>query len=52
MAVEQDLNKTSEQYDVVVTRCKEIFTNKMQDYGSSWRIFRTSSLTDQLFIKA
>ena len=24
----------------------------MNDYGSSWRILRTSSLTDQLFIKA
>jgi len=24
----------------------------MQDYGSSWRILRTSSLTDQIFIKA
>ncbi len=52
MAVEQDLNKTSEQYDAVVARCKEIFNKKMLDYGSSWRIFRTSSLTDQLFIKA
>ena len=25
---------------------------KMKDYGSSWRILRTSSLTDQIFIKA
>lgn len=24
----------------------------MQDYGASWRIFRPSSITDQLFIKA
>ena len=24
----------------------------MQDYGSAWRILRTSSLTDQIFIKA
>lgn len=25
---------------------------KMQDYGTAWRILRSSSLTDQLFIKA
>ncbi len=24
----------------------------MQDYGSAWRILRTSSLTDQIYIKA
>lgn len=24
----------------------------MKDYGSVWRILRTSSLTDQIFIKA
>ena len=32
--------------------CREVFLKKHQDYGSSWRIFRPSSLTDQLFIKA
>ncbi|MEL7220107.1 MAG: DUF1599 domain-containing protein, partial [Bacteroidota bacterium] len=32
--------------------CREIFLKKQQDYGTSWRIFRPSSLTDQLFIKA
>ncbi|MFM7984301.1 MAG: DUF1599 domain-containing protein, partial [Candidatus Fonsibacter sp.] len=24
----------------------------MKDYGTAWRILRTSSLTDQIFIKA
>ena len=32
--------------------CKEVFMNKMKDYGSAWRILRTSSLTDQIYIKA
>jgi hypothetical protein len=32
--------------------CREVFLKKQQDYGTSWRIFRPSSLTDQLFIKA
>lgn len=43
---------TSIQYDEAIKICKEIFMKKMQDYGSSWRIFRPSSLTDQIFIKA
>jgi hypothetical protein len=32
--------------------CREIFTKKTFDYGTSWRILRQSSLTDQIFIKA
>jgi hypothetical protein len=43
---------TSRQYDQSVARCKDIFLKKMQDYGTAWRILRTSSLTDQIFIKA
>jgi uncharacterized membrane protein len=46
------MNKTSTQYDKVITACKEIFIKKMKDYGTAWRILRTSSITDQLFIKA
>lgn len=33
-------------------QCQTIFLAKQADYGTSWRIFRPSSLTDQLFIKA
>ncbi|MCB0759947.1 MAG: DUF1599 domain-containing protein [Flavobacteriales bacterium] len=44
--------KTSGQYDEVIEHCQAIFNKKMVDYGSSWRIFRPSSLTDQIFIKA
>jgi hypothetical protein len=43
---------TSSQYDYVVNECKEIFLKKMKDYGTAWRILRTSSLTDQIYIKA
>lgn len=46
------MSTTTQQYDEIVSRCKEVFTQKMADYGSSWRILRTSSLTDQLYIKA
>lgn len=36
----------------MIAICRDIFSKKMQDYGSAWRILRTKSLTDQLFIKA
>ena len=43
---------TSAQYDDVVAKCTEIFKKKTIDYGTAWRILRSSSLTDQIFIKA
>ena len=43
---------TSNQYDIVVKQCRNLFTKKMSDYGSAWRILRLPSLTDQIFIKA
>jgi hypothetical protein len=47
-----DMAKTSEQFDVATRTCKDIFVKKMKDYGSAWRILRTSSITDQILIKA
>lgn len=44
--------KTIQQFEQIKEICLEIFTKKMQDYGSAWRILRSSSLTDQIFIKA
>ena len=46
------MTKTSQQYDEVIAKCTDIFTKKTKDYGTAWRILRTSSLTDQIFIKA
>jgi len=46
------MSNTSKQYDNVITSCRTLFTNKMKDYGSAWRILRLPSLTDQIFIKA
>ncbi len=46
------MQKTSKQYDRVITICKTLFEKKMSDYGSAWRILRLPSLTDQIFIKA
>lgn len=46
------MSKTVEQYTKVISNCREIFEKKTKDYGTAWRILRTSSLTDQIFIKA
>ncbi|WP_159683684.1 DUF1599 domain-containing protein [Flavobacterium sp. 9R] len=46
------MKNTSQEYDAVITICRQLFINKMKDYGSAWRILRLPSLTDQIFIKA
>ncbi len=46
------MNKTETQYETAITSSKNIFIKKMKDYGTAWRILRTSSITDQIFIKA
>jgi hypothetical protein len=46
------MQKTSEQYDIALSKCKDIFLKKMKDYGTAWRNLRPTSLTDQIFIKA
>ncbi|MFD2825366.1 DUF1599 domain-containing protein [Leeuwenhoekiella polynyae] len=46
------MEQTSEQYDAVIKICRDLFSKKMSDYGSAWRILRLPSLTDQIFIKA
>ncbi len=44
--------KTTDEYNQVISRCKELFRKKTIDYGTAWRILRLSSITDQIFIKA
>ena len=46
------MQQTSAQFDAVIQGCKDIFLKKNTDYGTSWRILRIPSITDQLFIKA
>lgn len=43
---------TNEQYDIEVLACKDIFLKKSADYGTSWRVYRTISIVDQIYIKA
>ncbi|MBS1759876.1 MAG: DUF1599 domain-containing protein [Bacteroidetes bacterium] len=46
------MNTTNQQYDSVIISCKEIFLKKATDYGTAWRVLRTISIIDQIFIKA
>ena len=43
---------TNQQYDAIIKRCKDIFLKKTADYGTAWRVLRTISVTDQIYIKA
>jgi hypothetical protein len=46
------MNQTILQYESELQSCKELFLKKTLDYGSSWRVLRTISIVDQIFIKA
>ena len=46
------MEKTNQQYNHVIDVCRKLFTKKMTDYGTSWRILRPASITDQIYIKA
>lgn len=46
------MRNTSQEYDQVIAKCRQLYINKMKDYGSAWRVLRLPSLTDQIFIKA
>ena len=46
------MSNTNQQYDQVINSCREIYLKKAKDYGTSWRVLRTISIVDQVFIKA
>jgi hypothetical protein len=43
---------TNQQYDTVTEQCATLFLQKTADYGTSWRVLRTISVVDQIYIKA
>jgi hypothetical protein len=43
---------TDQQYDSAIQSCRDIFLQKTKDYGTSWRVYRTISIVDQIYIKA
>jgi hypothetical protein len=46
------MTTTNLQYDKIIESCREIFLKKARDYGTAWRVLRTISIVDQIFIKA
>ena len=46
------MKSTEAEYQEIIQYCQELFTKKNKDYGTSWRILRLPSITDQIFIKA
>lgn len=46
------MSRTESEYLEIVQNSFEIFKNKNKDYGTSWKILRLPSLTDQIYIKA
>lgn len=46
------MSRTNLQYDEAVSQCKDIFIKKTKDYDTAWRVLRTISVVDQIFIKA
>ncbi len=46
------MNHTEIQYQEETQVCRAIFLNKTADYGTSWRVYRTISVVDQIYIKA
>ena len=53
MIVKTDKNHdTRSELEREAAVCRELFSRKTRDYGTSWRILRLPSLTDQIFIKA
>jgi hypothetical protein len=43
---------TMDQYSQAIASCRDIFLKKTMDYGTSWRVYRTISIVDQIYIKA
>lgn len=42
---------TGQQFDEIISQCRDLFTKKYKDYGSAFRVLRPSSVTDQIYIK-
>ena len=43
---------TEAQFAQAFAQCRQLFADKLHDYGPSWRLLRPTSLTDQMAIKA
>lgn len=52
MAIENIQYDTAKEFGEMTAQCRDIFVKKLSDYGTSWRVMRPCSLTDQIYIKA
>lgn len=52
MTTTNNVKSTETAYQEIIDRCRDLFEKKNRDYGTSWRILRLPSITDQIFIKA
>lgn len=43
---------TAKEFACVKEKCRQVYLKKLEDYGTSWRVMRPSSITDQILIKA
>lgn len=46
------MTDTNRQYDDIIRLCEDIFLKKTKDYGTAWRVLRSISIVDQVYIKA
>jgi hypothetical protein len=46
------MSNTEFEYSQIIGTSFEIFSKKNSDYGTSWKILRLPSITDQIYIKA
>lgn len=51
-AIQNNKHNTAEEFAAAKKICRDVFVKKLKDYGTSWRVMRPSSLTDQIYIKA
>ena len=52
MTKKDALQTTRQEIEREAAICRTLFEKKTRDYGTSWRVLRLPSLTDQIFIKA
>ncbi|KAA6351402.1 hypothetical protein EZS27_001211 [termite gut metagenome] len=45
------MKDTRQQFEQIISVCRDLFSKKLHDYGPAWRIMRPMSVTDQIFIK-
>ncbi len=47
-----ETTRTNAEFRQAIEECRKLYVAKLGDYGAAWHVLRTSSLTDQILIKA